>query len=74
MCNINYEKICDDNILVDVDALVNKAYETIKGQAATDKFEAELNGQGGAMNAEEGMQYFQSLMGPSMQTGEPEGT
>ena len=36
ICYINYEKICDDNILVDVDALVNKAYVTIKGHAATD--------------------------------------
>ena len=51
--------------------LFNDSTIPAKGDLIISSFEAELNGQGGAMNAEEGMQYFQSLMGPSMQTGEP---
>lgn len=34
-------------------------------------FKAQLNGENTFMNAEEGMTYFQNLMGVSMQTGQP---
>ena len=44
ICYINYNKICSDAILVDVDALVNDAYNTIKNQGATDKFEINKEG------------------------------
>ena len=51
--------------------LFNDSTIPAKSDLIISSFEAELNGHSGAMNAEEGMQYFQSLMGPSMQTGEP---
>ncbi len=51
--------------------LFNDSTIPAKNDLIVSSFKALLNGEEGVMNPETGMQYFQTLMGPSMQTGEP---
>lgn len=51
--------------------LFNDSTIPAKSNLIIASFKDQLNGKEGFMNPEEGMQYFQTLMSASMQTGEP---
>lgn len=51
--------------------LFNDSTIPVKSDLIISSFKSQLEGENNFINPEEGMQYFQTLMGPSMQTGEP---